>query len=103
MSDQYLTKQIITYMGNKRKLLHKISEIVDTLEKKEKGKLTIGDGFSGSGIVSRLFKQKASKLYSNDIAGYSQTLNKCFLSKYTLSKHILSNNCLFLIFVLSFL
>ena len=80
MSDKYLTKQIITYMGNKRKLLHKISEIVDTLEKKEKRKLTIGDGFSGSGVVSRLFKQKASKLYSNDIAGYSQTLNKCFLS-----------------------
>lgn len=79
-NDKYLSNQIITYMGNKRKLLNKIGEIIDMIEKKENKKLSIGDGFSGSGVVSRLFKQKASKLYSNDIAGYSETLNKCFLS-----------------------
>ena len=37
-------------------------------------------GFRGSGIVSRLFKTKAFKVYTNDIAGYSKTLNSCFLS-----------------------
>ncbi len=76
----YLTSQIITYMGNKRKLLNKIEDIIINLEEKEGRKLNIGDGFSGSGIVSRLFKQYANKLYTNDIADYSETLNKCYLT-----------------------
>lgn len=79
-TDPYLTTQIITYMGNKRKLLHKIKEIVVSLENKENRKLSIGDGFSGSGIVSRLFNQHASQLYTNDLSGYSKTLNQCFLT-----------------------
>ena len=78
--NDYLTTQIITYMGNKRKLLDKIENVLINLEKKEGKKLSIGDGFSGSGIVSRLFKQHADKLYTNDIADYSETLNKCFLN-----------------------
>jgi adenine-specific DNA-methyltransferase len=75
MSDKYLKSQIITYLGNKRKLLHHIEEIIKDLPHK-----IIGDGFSGSGIVSRLFKLYADELYTNDIAGYSETLNKCYLS-----------------------
>ena len=58
-TDPYLTTQIITYMGNKRKLLYKIKEIVVSLENKENRKLSIGDGFSGSGIVSSIFNQHA--------------------------------------------
>ena len=70
-------------MGNKRKLLNKIKEILINLEEREGRKLSIGDGFSGSGIVSRLFKQHADKLYTNDIADYSETLNRCYLSNIT--------------------
>jgi adenine-specific DNA-methyltransferase len=94
----YLKDQIITYMGNKRKLLHKIKEIIVNLEEVEGKKLDIGDGFSGSGIVSRLFKQHSNKLYSNDIADYSETLNKCYLSNInheeykTLNKYIETAN-----------
>ena len=67
-------------MGNKRKLLHKIEDIITDLETREGGrKLTIGDGFSGSGIVSRLFKLRAQKLFTNDISDYSNTLNRCYL------------------------
>ena len=40
MSD-YLTTQIITYMGNKRKLLSKIEEIIVSLEKENGRKLTM--------------------------------------------------------------
>ena len=77
---EYLKSQIITYMGNKRKVLPHIEELILDIKKKlGKDKLKIGDGFSGSGIVSRLFKKHASKLYSNDLAGYSQTLNRCYL------------------------
>jgi adenine-specific DNA-methyltransferase len=81
LGDNYLSGQIITYMGNKRKLLPIISDIIDKI-KTEIGSanLTIGDGFAGSGIVSRLFKTKAHTLYTNDLAGYSKTLNECYLS-----------------------
>ena len=78
--EDYLKSQIITYMGNKRKLLPYIEEIVLDLEKEKGSKLKIGDGFAGSGIVSRLFKKHACELYTNDIANYSETLNNCYLS-----------------------
>ena len=63
--DPYLTTQIITYMGNKRKMIPAIQSILEDIRKKEnKEFLELGDGFSGSGIVSRLFKQYSSKLYT---------------------------------------
>lgn len=78
--NDYLKKQIITYMGNKRKLLPEISKILDNIiEELGGGKLISVDAFSGSGIVSRLLKTKSKILYSNDMAGYSKTLNECFL------------------------
>ncbi len=81
MNNEYFTTQIITYMGNKRKLLSQIEKEVDKIQVElGKNALVIGDGFSGSGIVSRLLKTKAEQLYVNDIAGYSKTLNECYLS-----------------------
>jgi adenine-specific DNA-methyltransferase len=81
-SNSYLTKQIITYMGNKRKMLPNIQNIIDMLVLREGGdhKLSMADGFSGSGIVSRMMKLNASKLYTNDISDYSFSLNHCYLS-----------------------
>lgn len=76
----YLKKQILTYMGNKRKMLPHINKVLNTVQKELKTNLILADGFSGSGIVSRLFKTRSVELYTNDIAGYAQTLNKCFLS-----------------------
>ena len=46
----------------------------------KKDKVNIFDGFSGSGIVSRLLKKHSSTLNVNDIEPYSNTLNKCYLS-----------------------
>jgi len=80
MDPPYYKNQIITYMGNKRKILPYIKEVIDEIEKKEGRKLSMGDGFSGSGIVSRLFKSCSAELYCNDISDYSYSLNKCFLS-----------------------
>ncbi len=80
-NNDYLTSQIITYMGNKRKLLSHIEIEIDKIQNElGKNALTIGEGFTGSGIVSRLLKTKAEQLYVNDIAGYSKTLNECYLS-----------------------
>ena len=87
--DIFFKKQILTYMGNKRKFLQKIDDII-TMVKNELGEknINIGEGFSGSGIVSRLLKNRVmsdydkpiKKFYVNDIAGYSKTLNKCYLT-----------------------
>ena len=77
----FLSDQIITYMGNKRKLLGKIGDAVDRIGINfESSSLRIGDGFSGSGIVSRLLKTKAGSLFTNDLAGYSYIMNECYLS-----------------------
>jgi len=86
MKEPYFTKQILTYMGNKRKFIEPLNNILLELEKtfnKSRGELLIGEGFSGSGVLSRLFKTHASHLFTNDIAGYSKTLNRCYLSNVT--------------------
>ncbi len=86
-SNNYLTNQIITYMGNKRKLLYAIDDALQSIQTELKqDNLSIGDGFSGSGIVSRLFKTKSNKIYTNDLAGYSKTLNECYLASPTDAK-----------------
>lgn len=77
----FLTKQILTYLGNKRTLLQFVGTAVDIV-KSELGrdKLVIGDAFSGSGIVSRYFKASAKTLIVNDIETYAEVLNKCYLT-----------------------
>ena len=59
MNEQdFFTKQILTYMGNKRKYLEKIDEIIKLVKEELKEEnISIAEGFSGSGIVSRLFKK----------------------------------------------
>ncbi|MBO4854154.1 MAG: DNA adenine methylase [Oscillospiraceae bacterium] len=80
-SEAYLTEQIITYLGNKRSLLSFIGTAVSAVkEQLGKDKLDIVDMFSGSGVVSRFFKQHASTLYANDLEDYCRTINRCYLS-----------------------
>lgn len=80
-SHDYLTKQIITYIGNKRELLTEIeNEVHLVLEILKKEKIVFLDLFSGSGIVSRLLKKYSSKVITNDLEDYSYILNECFLT-----------------------
>jgi len=80
-NEEYLTTQIITYIGNKRSLLGFIGEAIEDVKNRlNKNKLDIVDIFSGSGIVSRYLKQHSSKLIANDLEEYSYVLNKCYLS-----------------------
>lgn len=77
----FLSKQIITYIGNKRKLLNEINnEILLIKSKLNKEKISTGDLFSGSGIVARLLKQHSSDLYVNDLEEYSYIINDCYLT-----------------------
>ncbi|MBN1698796.1 MAG: DNA adenine methylase [Spirochaetales bacterium] len=77
----YLRQQLVTYIGNKRALLDFIGKGVRiAAERLSKTKLKVFDVFSGSGIVSRYFKQYAELLLVNDIEPYSQTINRCYLT-----------------------
>ena len=58
----------MTMMGNKRKLLNNLEEILLKIKEKENKKLlNILDGFCGTTVCSRLFTKYASKLYTNDL------------------------------------
>ena len=73
----YLTNQIITYIGNKRKILPFIERSLNQIGIKD---YTFLDLFSGSGIVSRLAKvHGAKKIIANDLEYYSMVLNSVFL------------------------
>ncbi|MDR2783347.1 MAG: DNA adenine methylase [Treponema sp.] len=77
----YLTKQIITYIGNKRSLMKFIERGVYLVQKKlDKNKLAVFDVFSGSGVVARRFKQYASFLLVNDMEKYAALINSCYLT-----------------------
>ena len=77
----YLSKQILTYIGNKRALLEYIQKYVFKVQKDlGKDKLVCADVFSGSGIVTRMLKQFSSTIYANDLENYSKIINECFLT-----------------------
>lgn len=76
----YLTRQIITYIGNKRSLLGYIGLAVERVKQRlGKSKLQVVDLFSGSGVVSRYLKAHASLLISNDIEEYASVISQCYL------------------------
>ena len=76
----YLSRQIITYIGNKRALLGRIGQVVEGVKGRlGKKRLRVFDVFSGSGIVSRFLKAHASTLISNDIEDYAAVVGRCYL------------------------
>jgi adenine-specific DNA-methyltransferase len=80
-NEDYLNKQIITYIGNKRSLLPFInSGLNKVLARLNKNKIKTFDVFSGSGIVARYLKSFSSKIIVNDLEKYSEIINNCYLS-----------------------
>ncbi len=76
----YLSRQLITYIGNKRALLKYIGVALDRVKKRlGKNRLRVADLFSGSGVVSRYMKAHASFLASNDIEDYAAVISHCYL------------------------
>ncbi|WP_407427956.1 DNA adenine methylase [Treponema sp.] len=77
----FLTTQIITYLGNKRSLLPNIeTEIEKISERLGRERLVCADLFSGSGVVARMLKKHSSRLIVNDLENYSALINSCYLS-----------------------
>ena len=87
--DDFVKQPMITYIGNKRKLVNTIETLVERLQPQ-----TCVDAFSGSGVVSRMLLSHSKKLYVNDLELYCQILSDCFLKtpswadQNDISKHI---------------
>lgn len=84
MTEEYIHQPMLTYLGNKRKLLDFIEEQVVTVKKNlNKDKLRIIDGFSGSSVVARMLSTHASELHTNDIEMYSDVCASCYVKQPT--------------------
>ena len=79
VESEFVLQPMITYIGNKRKLVPWIMEIVEEISSKLAKKLVAFDGFAGSGVVSRALMPLCSILHSNDMEYYSYVLLRCFL------------------------
>lgn len=77
----YLSRQLITYLGNKRTLLPFLEPALEQVRRRLGGRrLAIADLFSGTGVVARFAKRHAACLHVNDLEAYSQAANRCFLA-----------------------
>ena len=77
---EYLSRQLITCIGNKRALLGYIGRAVERVKRRiGRTRLDIFDAFSGSGVVSRFLKAHAARLVSNDLEPYAEMIARCHL------------------------
>jgi adenine-specific DNA-methyltransferase len=84
MTDPYICQPMFTYLGNKRKLLDFIEEqLIHVKQTLKKDKLVLMDGFSGSGVVGRMFSTHASELHTNDIELYADVASGCYIKQPT--------------------
>jgi len=81
LNNPFFKSQLITYIGNKRRLLPFLYEGFSRIRNKlGKRKLVVFDGFVGSGAVARLLKYFASELHVNDLEDYAETINRAYLA-----------------------
>jgi adenine-specific DNA-methyltransferase len=77
---EFLSSQLLTYLGNKRALLADIASAVERIKRRlSKDRLRVFDAFAGSGVVSRFFKAHASLIVSNDFEDYAAVVGRCYL------------------------
>lgn len=80
--NDFVFQTMLTCIGNKRKLVTRIEEIVKHIAASlGKEKLNIVDGFSGSSVVSRQLSGVAETLHTNDMELYAYLMAQCYLQK----------------------
>jgi adenine-specific DNA-methyltransferase len=78
--NNFVYQTMLTCIGNKRKLVSHIRDIVDEVRTiLSKDKLNIVDGFAGSSVVSRELSYLSDNLYTNDMELYSYLMAYCYL------------------------
>ena len=79
---EYVHQPMITYIGNKRKLVETIENVVKRLNPK-----SCADAFSGSGVVSRMLLTHCDEIYVNDLERYCEVISNCFLKNPSWADH----------------
>ena len=77
-NDEFIYQPMISYLGNKRKLIGHIEKYLVKCKPK-----TALDGFCGSGVVSRMMKGHVKRLYVNDLEPYSIAIQRGYLPNIT--------------------
>lgn len=77
---EYLSSHLITYIGNKRKLVKEIEKEIIKIKDMFGRNISSLDGFSGSGVVARMLKYHSGIVFVNDMEPYSYVINQCYLS-----------------------
>lgn len=76
----FTNQTMLTCIGNKRKLIPHIKDIVADVRKAlGKDKLVTIDGFAGSSVVGRELSYYSEAIYSNDMEYYAYLISKCSL------------------------
>lgn len=76
--EAYLSRQLIAYIGNKRRLLSSLERLFRRLEERARIARFL-DPFAGSGAVSRLGRTLGYAVCANDWEEYSAIINRCHL------------------------
>ena len=76
--DDFIFQPMISYLGNKRKLIGHIEKYLVKCKPK-----TALDGFCGSGVVARMMKGHVKRLYVNDLEPYSIAIQRGYLQNIT--------------------
>ncbi|QXI66241.1 Modification methylase FokI (plasmid) [Paracoccus marcusii] len=75
----YLSEQLITYIGNKRRLIPMIEQSLRLAMREVAGpNPSFADVFAGTGVVSRMARAYAKTLYVNDFEEYSSFSNTVY-------------------------
>lgn len=83
-NDVFVNQTMLTCIGNKRRLIKNIINVVDDVkEELKKEKLNMMDAFTGSTVVARALSSHANELHVNDLENYSYMMAKCYLEKPT--------------------
>jgi len=77
---EYLTRQIIAYIGNKRKLLPLFYKALKMIPDATSPGLIFVDLFSGSGVISRFARMLGFKVHANDWEEYTRVINTAYLT-----------------------
>ncbi|HOV13126.1 MAG TPA: DNA adenine methylase [Spirochaetota bacterium] len=80
INSNYIEKNLIAYIGNKRRLLDLIKKAIlkTNLSASDKN-IKFLDLFAGTGVVSRLAKNLGLEVHSNDWEYYSYIMNRAFI------------------------
>ncbi len=79
VSTDYLTRQLIAYIGNKRRILGFLYRIFSRLQEQHPIH-TFLDPFAGSGAVARLARQMGYRVAANDWEEYSRIINSTHIT-----------------------